>query len=272
MIQILKRTLAVCVFSSTVLSLPAQAVPFSSDIVITGGTEFDAGFSFGPTSGSFGVTEGGVTTLSTYAGDTSTGADPLEGTLTDIGDGFGFDGSGSATDDEFSIGLDTVMNVTNTSASDSFEVLFSLDFSNFVNADGDDAFADSELTLNQDIDPTPDVDFDEVFFSDLISDTYLGDFVDGFEPDTFGDSFTFSDDALTFLISLAPNESFDWVLGWTVEGGDFEGGLAEFSASTFLSVTSVTNVTPVTAVPEPSTLFLLAAGLLGLAIRKRTHR
>lgn len=246
-----------------------HAIPFTSDISIMGETDFDEGFALGTTSGTFDLTSGTSTTTSTYSGATVTGADPLAGSLTDIGDGFGFDGIARVTDDEFKIGFDTSLDVSNNSATDSYEVVFGLDFDNMVNADGSDAFADSELTL--------DIDFIEAFFSDLLSDTMFGDEVGGdpTDPATFGASLMDSAIGRLFTLTLNPGDTIDMLLSWTLKGEDFDGGLAEADLSAFLYVDSVSNITspppppPPSGVPEAGTLFLFSAGLIGLLAQRR---
>ncbi|MCU7939377.1 MAG: PEP-CTERM sorting domain-containing protein [gamma proteobacterium symbiont of Bathyaustriella thionipta] len=243
----------------------AHAVPFSSDITISGDTTFDDSFSFGG-QGSFSVIQGGATTTETFVDDTAT-ANPLAGTLTDINDGFGFSGNADVTDDEFTIGFDTFVTTTNAS-SDIYEVVFKLVFSNMVNADGADAFSDSELSLSQ--------DGSEVAFSDLVSDTLFGDavFVDEANDGatgTFGESFT---DSRTILISLDlnPGDIIELDMFWTLAGGDFASGLAEADLSAFLSVDSVTNKSQPEPVPAPGTLLLLGLGLFFLSLKRRFQK
>jgi len=252
---------------------PAQAMPISSDISISGETEFDELFSFGG-AGSFSTIEGGSTSTSTYGGSVVTGTDPMEADLTETGDGFGFDGIASANDEEFGIGIDTSIDVFNSSTTDSYEVVFGLDFNNSVNADGADAYASSELTL--------DIGGIESFFSDLMSDTlddavngFFGDEIAGVPQGTFGASLAELDTGLLFTLALNPGETIDMLLRWTLEGGDYDDGLAEADLSAFLYVDSVTNTTqlppppPPSGVPEAGSLFLFSAGFLGLLLKRR---
>jgi hypothetical protein len=238
----------------------AHAVAFTSDISISGSTAFDDGFSFGSTSGDFSVVSGGSTTTSTYAGSTATGDNPLAGTLTDLNDGFGFTGMASATDDEFAIGFDTTVNVQNNSLSDVYEVIFSFDYSNWVNSSGDDAFADSELTL--------DANGIEIAFSDLLSDSFYGNEVAGIATGDSGGALSDSNE-LFFNFILNPSDILDLDMIWTLEGGDFATGLAEADLSAFLSVVSVqAQGVPVPA-PLPGTFLLVGLGLVLLPVQRR---
>lgn len=235
----------------------AQAVPFSTGLSITGSTTFDDSFSFG-SSGGFSVVESGATTASTY--DTVpivTGDNPLTGLLTDFGDGFGFTGSASVTDDGFAAGVDTTIQLINTSSSNIYKVFFRLSYSNSVNADGDDAFADSELILGS------NGGFDDVFFSDLKSDTFFGDEDAGLLTGGFGDPLLDNGDFL-FSFILNPSDILDLDMSWTLEGGDFASGLAESDFSVFLSIDSVDVKTPL-----PGTLFLVGIGIILLPLQRR---
>ena len=232
---------------------------FSTDIQIGGDTIFDDGFSIG-TSGDFSTVSGGIADISTYAVDSSvTGVNPQAGALTDIGDGFGFSGIASMTDDVFSAGFDTYIGITNVSLIDTYEVTFKLNFSNMVNADGGDAYADSELTLFKD-------GVDEIFFSDLVSDTSFGDTDGGVATGGFGDALSDGGDAF-FTYTLNPSELLELDMSWTLEGGDFAGGLAEADLSAFLSVHSVERQAVPT--PLPATFFLVGLGLALLPLQRR---
>ena len=243
----------------------AHAIPFTTDLSISGSTVFDDAFSFGNTSGDFSVVSGGGATTSTYSGSSVTGANPLAGTLTDINDGFGFTGTASATDDTFGIGFDTALSIFNSSATDVYEVVFKLSYSNMVNATGGDAVADSELTLGC------NGGFDDLFFSDLVSDTVNGNVDNGNDTGTYGGLLSASsDDFFTFLLN--PSDLLNLDMVWTLEdfSGDYAGGFAEAELSAFLSIDSVTlqggGPTPV---PLPATFFLVGLGLILLPLQRR---
>jgi hypothetical protein len=235
----------------------AHSVPFASGLVVTGDNDLDTLFTFNG-SGTLDVTAGGTSSSSAYPGVSST-----DDSLTDIGDGVGFTGTASATGgtptapDEFAIGIDTVMSLTNTSASDIYAVTFRLSWSNYVNADGADAFADSELTLGS------NGGFDDVFFNDLASDIPFGDEIAGIPTGNAGDPLSDSGDFL-FSFLLNPTDVLDLELSWTLEGADFAGGLAEADLSAFLSIESVD-----VRAPLPGTLFLVGIGMILLPLQRR---
>ena len=94
----------------------AQAVPFTTDLIIAGDISFDTVDSFttgsAVQSGNFSTKEVGIPTSSTFSGASVTsGANPLLGTLTDIGDGFGMDATAIVSSpDEFFLGIDFAIN------------------------------------------------------------------------------------------------------------------------------------------------------------------
>ena len=237
------------------LALTATVLVFNLSVahavVITAETTFADGFSSGRTIGDFNVVSGGTTTTSTYSGSAVTGANPLTGPLTNNNDGSGFTGTASATNEEFSIGFDTVISALNDTSSTQ-TVVFRLDFSNRVNADGGDAYADSALTLND--------DNGEIFFSDLKSDTLFGDEVSGSLTGQFGDVLNDSG-VLFFSFILNPSDVVNLAMSWTLEGGDFEGGWAEADLSANLTV-----------VPLPGSLLFMLSGMLLLPLQRLMRR
>ena len=225
----------------------AHALPAGVDI--SGDNLFDDINSFNGT-GSFFITSGGATTTSIYdATPVVTGDNPLSGNLTQVFDGFGFDGAASITDDEFLIGFDTMISVTNNALVIQ-TIDFRLDFSNLVSATGDDAYADSELVLQQKL--FGEFSFTEIFFSDLVSDTVNGDTFNGNATGTMGVQ---QSDTGVFFFSLLlnPAEQADLRMIWTLNGGDFAGGLASAKLNASLKV-----------VPIPGALWLMLSGMLVL--------
>jgi hypothetical protein len=183
-------------------------------------------------------------------------------TLTQLNDGFGFDGVVATTqvNEEFDIAIDSAIKIKNTSLTDSYDVMFNLNYSNSVNADGSDSFIDSELTL--------DIDGVEAYFSDLVSDTQFGDSDQGSDLGTFGADLS---DVLStsFVVSVAADSCVSLMMEWLFFGGQFDSGIAEgdFSVDLQLASVSSTNTVPVS---EPSVFALLSSGLLLFAWRRRS--
>jgi len=249
-----------------ILSTPwvAHAIPFSSDISISGSIVYDNvnSYATGTTqSGSISSIIGETKTTSNITGAIITGTNPLAGTLTDIGDGFGsiFSMSGDQNADKGELFSDYAINITNNSATDQFMVSFLLDFTNIVDANGADSFADSQFSLSNDTTTS------EIFFTDLTSDIFFGDKENGISLASFGASL--SDTGMVTLDFLLTPLAVINLSGINqLQGGvfddtsDFEGEL-----TSFISLASVTNLTtPPSSVPEPVTFFLIMGGFIGL--------
>ncbi len=272
---------ALALAAGVMLAGPAAALPFSGDIVITAASDFDDVDSFvdgADIQASQSLTSGGVTTTTTTITGASVtgGVDPLAGALTDIGDGIALDvealaevlvdGDAQEWDD---YAFDLEVTIQNTSATDTYRVVVTVDFDNVVDADGptpesSDAFADSEFTIDQD-------GVGEILFTDLVSDVLFGDEVGGDDQGTFGEPQSESASVpLTFI--LAPGEMIGLIGEYVTQGGAFDPDtLARLDFSASIRVTEVTNLT-VTPVAAPLSLALLATGLAtfgGMTRRRR---
>ena len=251
---------SVCVLVAALTGALAEAAPIDPNITITGSATYDTGFSFvdnASHSGTMTVTVGGATTTTNYL-DGTVGANPLNGTLTDTGDGFGCTGFASASaavdDAEFGIGIDITMTIANTSLTDIYDVTIGIAYGNTVDSAGTDAYVDSEFTLDR---TPPGI---EEFFTDLITDTVNGNEVGGNPVSGFGGPLTDSGTD-TLVLTLNPGDSYVIDGDWTMEGGAY----ADATSVAFLDDFYV-QLTIVDVIPEPTTLGLLLIG--GLALLK----
>lgn len=241
----------------------AGLIPADLDISIN--TLFDNSYSYGPVAGTYGHISGGVQSNATFNGGTTT-VNPMLHQLTQDGDGIYFLGGTNNTvfNQEYAIGIDSFMTLENNSATDTIEIVLELVFSNDVTADGADAFADSESRLLE--------DGNEIYFSDLISDTLNGNFHNGIATGASGGSIS---DAGTHLFSftLNPMATISLELDWTAWGGDFgsDGSALQLDKSLKIKSTNVAS-NPSTPIPEPDALVLLVIGLLIFQLRLKQKR
>jgi len=270
---ILKSITRSSLFSALIILLApglAHAVLFSSDISISGSVVYDSTNSSGTgttQSGQIISIIGEAATTRDITGTSIVGTNPLAGTLTDIGDGFGstFIMNGDQNGDAGNLFSDFAFNITNNSATDQFLVSFSLNFVNTANADGTDSFADSQFSLRNDTTSS------EIFFSDLTSDVFFGDKENGVSLASFGASLL--DGGVIILdFLLNPLASIDLSAINELKGGVFDNTSSfDGQLTTVLTVASVTNLTNPgnsVAVSEPSTLLLFALGMFGLLMWK----
>jgi len=247
----------------------AHAVPITSDLSISGSVTFDQGFAAGEffggatQSGNINVTQGGMNTSNTYSGATAPVNNPLNGTLTNTGDGFGFSGvaSAPASGNQYGIGIDLGINLANSSTTTTYVAVFRVDFSNLVNAGGNDAYTESEFSIK-------DALLNELFFTHLISDTLNKNQKNGNDTGASGGSESDNGSILlTFTLNPLASLSFDgaWTLRSLVNDGS-----ASADLSAFISVDSVTGrgVTP-NPVPVPATLLLFMLGAVAMRMVRR---
>lgn len=254
---------------SLALGCAAMAAPVPGALSITGTVTLDTTNSLAASgdatqSGSFSATSAGVIVgTSTFGNDPSTVApfSSQSAALVATGDGiaatlqmagtFGANSSSSATDGLF---VDYLLTLLNNSATDTFDVLFRVLWTNSVTATGPDAFTRSQLSV------LDDGGANEVFFTDDTADTLFGDT-------------SFASAGNTFIVSLAPGAGYSFTALQSQRGGAFVDGSsysAELVASIVLDNVSIVGQPPL-VVPTPATLPLLALGLSLLAIARRRH-
>ncbi len=254
------------------------ATLIASDLTITGNVEFDTLLSASATGNAsqnadMSLVIGGATSNTSIANVTPTGANPLGGVLTDYGDGVGVSAIGSSTAGAISAIPDFIFDLgfslSNSSATDSYQVFFELAFSNFVDAEGSDAFIDAEINLFNSL-------LAEMFFSDLTSDTVFGDQKNGTALATSGATLT---DSGTFIfdITLAAGASDSFSAVLKMDGGAFDNSsLFNARTSAFISVIGADNLTggpqPPSQVPEPSVFLLFIIAITLLQIKRRMIR
>jgi len=263
-----------------------SAAAFDSNIVIRGSAEFDSlGSPADPINaiqtGSLTSIIAGSTSTTTLVGSTVTGPDPLSGTLSQIGDGFGINlnasGTGGAEPSSISpLFGDYTFSIENKSAVDSFVVNLQFQYSHQVEAtdtpplNNDGEFAQSIIGFYK-------ADGKELAFSKIISDPVRGNekFIPS-NPNTniaTGKGGLVSDVGtllLSFLLNPGDLISFGDSNPDLFIFGGADSGRFSINASSLITVDSVTKQTNNT-VPEPETLWLLAIGLISVLTSKRRH-
>jgi MYXO-CTERM domain-containing protein len=261
---------------------PAWAVPISADLSLSGSVQFDITDSDPAEGGAsqsatLNLTSGGSASSSSVDSALAvTGSNPLSGNFTETGDGVGMvlanSGTGGTLSDPVgsaNFGGDYSISLTNNSATDSYDVVLRIAYNHSVDADGSDAYAAGEMVFDE-----APIDLTELFFSDLVSDTFFGDEVGGSLTGTYGDP-QGETGSLLLTFSLNPSTSLILVGTQDLEGGSFASD-SSYSGllDVFISVDSVTNTTrpPSPTIPIPGVLPLLGLGLLVLGLRRNDRR
>ena len=135
-------------------------------------------------------------------------------------------------------------------------------FDNLTSASGGDAFADSKILLF-------DADNSELFFSDLITDTWFGDQNNGALTNTFGVTQTDSGSfAFDILLSAGAVDNFKGEVH--LVGGEFSGqGAFGINSSASLSLVAARpQDTPPPQIPLPASGWLFGLGLFFVVQRQ----
>jgi hypothetical protein len=192
---------------------------------------------------------------------------PQEGWLTHTGDGVGatLNATNSGFDTGLAVGVDLLLDMMNSSLDD-YLVTVRFDFSNQVNATGNDAYADSEFSV-EDSDG-------EFLFTDLVSDTVYGNQVNDAYPASYGGILTDSyNNTINFFLGAGESETIFGM--YTMLGEVYGSGVSTTDFNAFISIESVTNLgggPDPNAVPIPAALPLFGSGLLALAAIRRRFR
>lgn len=264
---------------------PTYAASFDPNIVIKGSAEFDStGSPFEPVnasqSGEITRIMAGITTTTTFNGAAINGVDPLTGTLTSIGDGFGikFNANGNEPKVVNSLFGDYSLSLQNNSATDAFLVNLRFEFSQQVdttdsvksNTDNGE-FAHAQVALHKQ-------DGSELLFASALSDTQFGNqqflFTNNLVNSAIGLGGKLSDSGFLILsFLLNPGELLQLGDGnpEVLLRGAADSGLFSGEVATLLTVDSVVRQGTET-VPEPETLLLTGIGLASLFASQRRNR
>lgn len=245
------------------LSLSANAGVIPLTVASDSSIEYDDANSFND-SGAFELTSGGLITSSSTSDGSVSGVNPLTGPFSHTGDKVDFRGDASVTNEDFIIGFDGMVSFENNSLTDSYELFFTLNYSNFVNSSGLDGNAFSEFSLS--------VNGTEEYFTQLLSDSLNGNEIAGESDDGSGGDFglggNLSESATElFSVEIAPSDLLKIEYFWTSESIDNISGSSMVNFDSYLRLDSVVNLsTPPTGVPEPKSIFLFAFTLLFFSI------
>ncbi len=247
------------ILGSVAVATPALGAPIPVDVTLTGNVSYDVGSSSSSANASHGgqnfLVVGGSTTTTTFAdGAIGAGANPLLGTFTDTGDSVGISASGATSASGSYLGEGGFdLFLTNSSATDTYEVLLGLSYAHSVDADGASALTSSQLTID---DGTT-----QLFGSTVLSDL-LGDALNGVGLGSFGAVVSDSGNVALSVV-LDPGTTVTVSGDWSGSGQSPDPGAS--TTATFGSFLSINEVNSVVPVPEPGTGLLVTAGVLGIA-------
>ncbi len=247
------------ILASALHTVSAQAIPFNSAIHINGTVSLDTINSTLP-SGIAGIVGSiSITTAGTYNGTlfeffTETSSNPITQALTDIDDNLAihFLVAGAFNDRPMQQILfgDYTLVLSNSSVTDTFEIVLGVSVVQNVDATGPDAFVIGELRIEDPLN-------NPVVFANHTRDTLNGPSDSPLSPESFS-------------IVLAPGASIQYDGLLSLRAGAFEIDsfyYAQLGAQ--ISVASVRNITqPPEPVPEPGTYLLMALGLGALVTRR----
>ena len=260
--------LFVAVLFALVLTAPARAELIPVDLSIIASNSFGddsvAGNGDVNHNSIMSILQGGILSQSSVNDTNVTGTNPLAGLLTDINDGIAIDAELSAGASGFAEGyfFDFNFALQNNSLTTTYLLSFVLLFDNLTSASGGDTFADSKILLF-------DADNSELFFSDLITDTWFGDQNNGALTNTFGVTQTDSGSfAFDILLSAGAVDNFKGELH--LVGGEFSGqGAFGINSSASLSLVAARpQDTPPPQIPLPASGWLFALGLFFVVQRQ----
>ncbi len=279
------RSAVIATVAAAWLQVPAaMAVPFTTDLAVTGTVTFDTAFATpgsataspfaisgsGSQSGAMTVQSGSVGSSTNYTGFTAAGPNPRSAPLTDLTDGIQI---GTATAQangigSFAVGIGSptvptqmALRVHNNSATVGYHLTFGYSIGNTVTSFGTDAFVHSAFSLSD--------NSAEIKFSDLTTDTVNGNVKNGIAGGNGG--VVTDTQSGTFTYDVLSGGDLNLHGFWTLEGGSFElGGGAGLGGFNFnLRLTDVTPLRPTSPLPLPGTLALFVLGLAALVRTKQ---
>lgn len=268
--KFLKRSVIVLAIAPFAL----QATPIPSEVSVSGVVEFATGFSGsvsfsgdGSQSGTMSSTLDGVTETSIVTDIGVSGDSPRGGAFARIGDGVEVttevEGRSNSEADDFI--FDIRLDLANNSLTDTFRFIFELTFDNQTSAFGSDAYIDSEINVF-------DSGNNELFASDLTTDTFFGDSTSRGPTGTTGET-QFESDIFDFVFDLDAGASDFFTAVVKVDARDF-GGNGGFSASSlaFFELVSVENLTSTPSpIPAPGPLSLMLLALFVFRSQRLRH-